>query len=166
MLLFQPLTEMSTRNSSWEVKALGAWCWQPFHFHVPIALKCGNFNFLEFSRPVQASLRIALPLPFTLVRCVREEVTEVWRKLHTTELSWLNSSLTGPCHRPNNTIRAMTRAGSVACKRKKRSVYEIWQKNLKERNHLRTLVFDGRIILKWALRKFDHSSWIDKFGWG
>jgi hypothetical protein len=31
---------------------------------------------------------------------------------------------------------------------------------------LRALVFDGRIILKWALRKFDQRSWIDKFGWG
>jgi hypothetical protein len=103
----------------WEVKAVGAWDWQPFYFHVPIVLKCGNFDFLEFSRPVQACLRIALPLPFTLIRRNREEVTVVWRKLYDTELSWLNSSL--------SVIRAMTRAGSVGCKRKKRIVYEIWQ---------------------------------------
>jgi len=26
--LTQPLTEMSTRNISWEVQAVSAWCWQ------------------------------------------------------------------------------------------------------------------------------------------
>ena len=32
--LAQPLTEMSTKNVSWGVKAAGAWCWQPDHLHV------------------------------------------------------------------------------------------------------------------------------------
>jgi hypothetical protein len=32
----QPLTEMSTRNISWEVKAAGACGWQHYHLHVPI----------------------------------------------------------------------------------------------------------------------------------
>jgi hypothetical protein len=45
----------------------------------------------------------------------------------------------------------------VTCKRKKRTVYEILQQNLKERNHLRTLVLDGRKILKWTLKKFGDS---------
>jgi hypothetical protein len=31
----QPLTEMSTRNISWGVKAAGAYGW-PYHLHVPI----------------------------------------------------------------------------------------------------------------------------------
>jgi hypothetical protein len=32
----QPLTEMSTRNIFWGVKAAGAYGWQPDHLHVPI----------------------------------------------------------------------------------------------------------------------------------
>jgi hypothetical protein len=34
--LTHPLTEMSTRNLSWGVKAAGASGWQPYHLHVPI----------------------------------------------------------------------------------------------------------------------------------
>jgi hypothetical protein len=30
---------MSTRNISWEVKAAGAYGWQPYHLHVKIFLK-------------------------------------------------------------------------------------------------------------------------------
>ena len=51
--LTQPLTEMSTRNISWEVKAAGTYGWQPYHFHVPIVLKFGSLKFLEYSGPVQ-----------------------------------------------------------------------------------------------------------------
>jgi len=61
--LTQPLTEMSTRNISWVVKAEGAWDWQPYHLHDPIVLKSGSLNLLEPSGPVQACNRIALPLP-------------------------------------------------------------------------------------------------------
>jgi hypothetical protein len=32
----QPLTEMSTKNISWGVKAAGAYGWQPYHLHMPI----------------------------------------------------------------------------------------------------------------------------------
>jgi hypothetical protein len=31
----QPLVKMSTRNTSWGVKAAGAWGWQPHNLHVP-----------------------------------------------------------------------------------------------------------------------------------
>ena len=57
----QPLTEMSTRNVSWGVKAAGAYGWQPCHLHVPIVLKYGRLNQLEPSGPVQG-----LASPFTL----------------------------------------------------------------------------------------------------
>jgi len=50
----QPLTEMSTRNISWGVKAAGALAWQPYHLQVPIVLKSGSLNLLEPSGPVQA----------------------------------------------------------------------------------------------------------------
>jgi hypothetical protein len=45
--LIQPLTEISTRNVSWGVKAAGAWGWQPYHLHVPIVLKSGSLSLLE-----------------------------------------------------------------------------------------------------------------------
>ena len=43
----QPLAEMSTRNISWEVKAAGAYGWQPYHLQVPTILKFGCLNVLE-----------------------------------------------------------------------------------------------------------------------
>ena len=60
--LTQPLTEMSTRNFSWVVKAAGAYGWQPYHLHVPTVLKSGNLNLLEPSGPVQGCNGMALPL--------------------------------------------------------------------------------------------------------
>jgi len=61
--LTQSLTEMSTRNISWGVKAASAYGSQPYHLHVPIVLKSGSLNLLEPSGPVQACNGIALPLP-------------------------------------------------------------------------------------------------------
>jgi len=55
------LTEMSTRNISWGVKAAGAYGWQPYYLHVPIVLKSGSLNLLEPSGPVQVCNGIALP---------------------------------------------------------------------------------------------------------
>jgi len=59
--LTQPLTEVSTRNISWGVKAASAQGWQPYHLHVPIVLKSGSFNLLEPSGPVQVCNGIAVP---------------------------------------------------------------------------------------------------------
>jgi hypothetical protein len=61
--LTQPLTEMSTRNISWEGKAAGAYGWQTYHLHVPINLKFGSLKLLESYEPVQACNGLALPLP-------------------------------------------------------------------------------------------------------
>jgi hypothetical protein len=60
----QPLTEMSTRNISWGVKAPEGYGWQPYHLHMLIVLKSGSLNILELSGPVKAYNGIALP--FTL----------------------------------------------------------------------------------------------------
>ena len=57
--LTQPLTEMSTRNISWGVKAAGAEGWQLYYLHVPIVLKSGSLYLLEPSGPVQACNWIA-----------------------------------------------------------------------------------------------------------
>ena len=54
--LTQPLSEMSTRYISWEVKTAGAWGWQPYHLHVPTVLKYGCLNLSEPSGPVQGLL--------------------------------------------------------------------------------------------------------------
>jgi hypothetical protein len=43
----QPLTEMSTSNLSWGVKVAVAYCWQPYHLHVPIVLKSGRLSHLD-----------------------------------------------------------------------------------------------------------------------
>ena len=59
--LTQPLTEMSTRNVSWGVKAAGAYGWHPYHLRVSIVLKSGSLNLLEYSGPVQGCNGIAPP---------------------------------------------------------------------------------------------------------
>jgi len=80
--LTQPLTEISTINISWEVKAAGAWGWQPYHLHVPIVLKSGILNLLEPSGPVQACNGIALPLPYTFLRNLCTAEKYCWILLH------------------------------------------------------------------------------------
>jgi len=64
--LTQPLTEMSTRNISWGVKAADAWGWQTYHLQVQNVLKSGNI--LEPLGPVQACNVTALPLPLPLFK--------------------------------------------------------------------------------------------------
>jgi len=61
-----PLTEMSTRDISWRVKAADAYGCQPYHLYVPIVLKSVSLKFLEISGPVQPYLGIALLLPPSL----------------------------------------------------------------------------------------------------
>jgi len=79
--LTQPLTEMSTRNISWGVKAAGAQGWQPYHLRVPIFLKSGSLNLLETSGSVRACNGIALSLPLTLSRVERKIITDVSEKV-------------------------------------------------------------------------------------
>jgi hypothetical protein len=57
--LTRPLTEMSTRNISWRLKAAGAYGWQPYHLRVSIVLKYRSLNLLNprgLSRPVMGLL--------------------------------------------------------------------------------------------------------------
>ena len=63
--LTQPLTEISTRNIFWGVKAAGVYGWQPYHLHVPIVLKSGSLKILEPSGPVQACNGIVLTMHFS-----------------------------------------------------------------------------------------------------
>jgi hypothetical protein len=64
-----PVTEMSSRNIFWGVKAVGALGWQPYHIHVPTVLKSGTLILLEPSGPVQACNEIILP--FLLIAVCR-----------------------------------------------------------------------------------------------
>jgi len=50
-------------------------------------LKMSELQLFRTFKVCPSLLGIALPLPFTLVTHVREEVTQVWRKLHDTQLS-------------------------------------------------------------------------------
>jgi len=59
--LTHPLTEMNTRNISWDMTAAGAYGRQLYHFHVPSDLKSRSLNLLEPPRSVQACNGNALP---------------------------------------------------------------------------------------------------------
>ena len=70
--LTQPLTEMSTRNISWGVKAARAYGWQPYHLYVLTVLKSGSLNLPEPSGPVQACNGTALPLLLPLLAILQQ----------------------------------------------------------------------------------------------
>jgi len=62
--LTQPLTEMSTRNSSWGgggVRRAGGGGCKPYHLPVPTVSKSGSLNLLEPSGLVQVCNGISLP---------------------------------------------------------------------------------------------------------
>ena len=64
----QLLTEMSTRNISWVIKAAGAYGWQRYHLHVPTVLKLGasnSWNPQGLSRPVMGLLYVSFNRPKT-----------------------------------------------------------------------------------------------------
>ena len=78
-------------------------------------------------------------------------VTGEWRKLHNDELNDLYSS-------PNIVIksRRMRWAGNVGNVRRKGGVCtRFWWGNLRERDHWGDQDVDGRIILRWILRKWE-----------
>jgi len=47
----------------------------------------------------------------------------------------------------------------VEQKREKGNLYEVLCENLKKRDRLEELGIDGRILLKWVLRKWDGMAW-------
>ena len=66
----QPLTEMSTRNIFWIIKAAGRCIgdWQTYYIHVSIFIKSECLNLLETEGTLQACTEIALPLMH--IQCV------------------------------------------------------------------------------------------------
>jgi hypothetical protein len=92
----------------------------------------------------------------------RDELTGEWRKLHNEEFSDLYSL-------PNIVrvvkSRRIRRAGNVAHMGRGKAYTGFWWRNLKEREHWGDVDADGRIILRWILRKWDvgvrtESSWL------
>jgi hypothetical protein len=86
----------------------------------------------------------------------RAEVTGEWRKLHNYKLNDLNSS-------PNIVwvikSRRMIWAGHVAWTGREEECTGFWWGNLRKNDHWRYPGVDGRIILRWIVRKWDVGIW-------
>jgi hypothetical protein len=54
--------------------------------------------------------------------------------------------------------------GNVAHMGERKVVHSVWWENLRERNHLEDPGVDGRIILKWIVRKWDMGLELDLSG--
>ena len=82
----------------------------------------------------------------------RDGVTGEWRKLHNEELNDLYSS-------PNIVrlikSRRMRWAGHVACMEEGRGVHKVLVGKPEGKNHWGDQDVDGRIILRWILRKWE-----------
>ena len=80
----------------------------------------------------------------------RDGVTGEWRKLHNEELNDLYSS-------PDIVIksRRMRWVEHIARMGERRDVYRVLVRNPEGKNHLGEQGVDGRIILRWILRKWE-----------
>ena len=82
----------------------------------------------------------------------RDEITAEWRKLHNEELNDLNPS---PYAFRVIKSRRIRWAGNVACMGERRVYIGFWWEKLRETDHLGDSSVDGRIILRWILRKWE-----------
>jgi len=80
----------------------------------------------------------------------RVEVTSEWRKLHNKELSDLYSS---PDVIRVIKSRRMRWAGHVTQMCERKCVYRVLVGNLKQRDYLEDPGVDGRVILRWIVKK-------------
>jgi hypothetical protein len=86
----------------------------------------------------------------------RDEITEEWRKLHKDELIYMYTS--------PNIVRIiktgrMEWAGHVAHMGGGETYTGFWRENPREIDHLGYTSLDGRIILRWIIRKWHTRVW-------
>ena len=93
----------------------------------------------------------------------RDEVTREWRKPHYEELNDMYST-------PNIfrviKLKIMRWSGHVALMGKRTGVYRVLEGKPDGKNHLGYSGVDGRIILRWAFRKWDVGYGLDRAGSG
>jgi hypothetical protein len=82
----------------------------------------------------------------------RDDVTEEWRKLHNEEL---NNQYSSPSILRVVKSRRMRWAGRVARMGEERGVHRVLVGNLRARGCWGDPDVDGRIILRWILRKLE-----------
>jgi hypothetical protein len=70
------LSENEYKEHFLGVKAVGAWGWRAYRFHMPNVMKSGSLNLLEPSGPHRACYVNPLPLPFT------QDVYPAWRHVN------------------------------------------------------------------------------------
>ena len=87
---------------------------------------------------------------------MRDEVTREWRKLHNVELNDLYFS---PSNFQVIKSRRMSGRGMYHIWRRGEAYTGFWWGNLRERYHLGNPGVDGRIILRWIIRKWDVRVW-------
>ena len=87
-----------------------------------------------------------------IFRPKRDMVAGEWRKLHNEELNDLYSSSSIVWVME---LRRVRWAGHVACMGDRSGIFRVLVGNLRERDHLGDPGINGRIILRWILRKWE-----------